>query len=46
MKEQYIIWLVSWIQTGTINVKTGLPFKVDDIINPEYMAEVEARLTK
>jgi hypothetical protein len=44
IKKQYIDWLVSWIQNGTVNIKTGQPFKAADIINPEYKAEVEARL--
>lgn len=44
VNETYVNWLVSWIRNGTINIKTGLPFKADDIIDINYKTEVQAVL--
>ncbi|ACL19481.1 hypothetical protein Dhaf_1426 [Desulfitobacterium hafniense DCB-2] len=37
----YVNWLVSWVKKETINIQTGLPFVLNDIIIPEYRGEVE-----
>lgn len=42
--ELFVSWLVTWIKTGTINIKTGQPFKVEDIFIAEYKTAVEAVL--
>lgn len=44
LNEDYINWLVSFIKNGTINIKTGQPFTIDDIKNADYKAAVEAAL--
>lgn len=44
MDEFLIQVLVSVIQSGKINPKTGEPFKSADILKPMYRAEVEKRL--
>lgn len=44
VNEMYVNWLVVWIKNGVINIKTGQPFKIDDIINEEYKTAVEAKL--
>lgn len=44
VNEIYVSWLVNWIKTGTINIKTGLPFAVEDIIDEAYKTEIENRL--
>ncbi len=40
----YVNWIVGWIKNGTVNIKTGQPFTVDDILNPDYKTAVEAKL--
>jgi hypothetical protein len=44
VNETYVNWLVTWIKNGTINIKTGKPFVLDDIINADYKAAVQAKL--
>jgi hypothetical protein len=44
LNQTYVSWLVSWIKNGTINIKTGQPFKVEDILIPEYKTAVEDAL--
>ncbi|HWQ74701.1 MAG TPA: hypothetical protein VN441_05245 [Syntrophomonas sp.] len=44
VNEMYVAWLVGWITTGTINIKTGLPFALDDILMPDYKAAVQENL--
>lgn len=41
VNQIYVNWLVSWIKNGTINIKTGQPFTIDDILNSEYKVAVE-----
>ncbi|SHJ62697.1 hypothetical protein [Clostridium magnum] len=36
INEQYVIWLVGFIKSGTINKNTGLPFAITDIKIQEY----------
>ena len=45
INQEYVSWLVNWIQAGTINIKTELPFTVDDIKRPEYKSAVEEKLS-
>lgn len=42
--EVYVSWLVTWIKNGIINIKTSKPFVIDDIINADYKAAVQAKL--
>jgi hypothetical protein len=44
INETFVNWLVTWIKSGTINIKTNLPFTVDDIKDPEYKTAVQIRL--
>lgn len=44
VNETYVNWLVGWIKNGTINIKTGKAFVIDDIINTDYKAAVQAKL--
>ena len=44
VNEVYVDWLVSWINNGVINTKTGLPFVIDDIKNVDYKSAVQAKL--
>lgn len=44
MNVTYVNWLVSWIRNGTINIKTGQPFKEEDILIQEYRDAVYAQL--
>ena len=44
VNETYVNWLVDWIKNGTINIKTGLPFVIDDIKNADYKTAVQAKL--
>lgn len=45
MNQDYINWLVGFIRNGTINIKTGKSFVIDDIINEDYKAAVQAALS-
>ena len=45
MNQDYVNWLVSWIKNGTVNIKTGKAFTIDDIINADYKAAVQQALT-
>lgn len=45
VNEIYVNWLVNWVKNGIINIKTGKPFVLDDIINTDYKAAVQAKLT-
>lgn len=45
LNQTYVNWLVGWIRNGTINIKTGLPFAVYDILITEYKTAVQAALT-
>jgi ABC-type Fe3+ transport system substrate-binding protein len=45
LNQMYVNWLVGWIRNSTINIKTGLPFTVDDILLPEYKTAVQAALS-
>lgn len=36
----YASWIVGWIKAGTINIKTGKAFTIDDIKNTNVKAEV------
>lgn len=42
INEQYVIWLVGFIKSGTINKNTGLPFTITDIKIQEYKDAVIA----
>lgn len=42
VNQEYVNWLVSWIQNGTINYSTGKPFTIDDIKNADYKATVQS----
>jgi hypothetical protein len=43
--SQHIVnLLVSRILSGAINPKTNVPFKLDDILIPDYKVEVKASL--
>jgi hypothetical protein len=44
INQIYVDWLVGWIKNGTINIKTGEPFKLDDIKVQEYKDAVNAIL--
>lgn len=44
INQDYVKWLVTWIQNGNINIKTGKPFTIDDIINPDYKSAVQSKL--
>lgn len=44
VNEIYVNWLVTWIKNGVINIKTGEPFKLDDILAQEYKDAVQAIL--
>ncbi|WP_217302438.1 hypothetical protein [Clostridium sp. 001] len=45
MNQEYVNWLVAFIRNGTINIKTGKPFAINDIINTDYKAAVQAALS-
>lgn len=44
VNETYVNWLATWIKNGTINIKTGKAFMLDDIINADYKAAVQVKL--
>ncbi|WP_183128072.1 hypothetical protein [Clostridium autoethanogenum] len=44
MNQEYINWIVNFIRNGTINIKTGKPFVIDDIINADYKVAVQIAL--
>ena len=41
INQEYVSWLVEWIRNGTINMKTGKPFVIDDIKNQDYKTAVQ-----
>ncbi len=45
INQSYVNWLVSWIKNGTVNIKTGQPFTIDDIKIQEYKDAVQAQFT-
>lgn len=45
VNQTYVEWLVTWIKNGTINIKTGQPFKIDDILNTDYKTAVQTQLS-
>lgn len=45
VNETYVNWLVDWIKNGTINIKTGTAFTIDDILNADYKTAVQTKLT-
>lgn len=45
LNQNHINWLVSFIKNGTINIKTGQPFVLEDIKIQEYKDAVQAQLT-
>lgn len=45
VNQDYVNWLVNFIKNGTINIKTGQPFTLDDIKIQEYKDAVQAQLT-
>lgn len=45
VNQIYVDWLVGWIKNGTINIKTGLPFTIEDILIIEYRVAVQIKLT-
>ncbi|WP_181870586.1 hypothetical protein [Hafnia paralvei] len=45
INQDYVNWLVNFIKDGTINIKTGEPFNLEDIKNQEYKNAVQAQLT-
>ena len=40
----YVNWLVTWIKSGTTNIKTGKAFVIGDIINDDYKTAVQTIL--
>lgn len=44
MNQAYVNWLVGFIKNKTINIKTGKPFVIDDIINADYKVAVQTAL--
>lgn len=45
INQIYVDWLVKWIKEETINIKTGQPFKLEDILIQEYKDAVQTKLT-
>lgn len=45
INQDYVNWLVNFIKNGTINIKTGQPFVLEDIKIQEYKDAVQAQLT-
>ena len=45
INEDYVNWLVSWIKSGIINIKTGQSFVLEDIKIQEYKDAVQAKLS-
>ena len=45
INQEYVNWLVGWIKNGTINIKTGQPFAIEDIKNDNYKSAVQEILT-
>lgn len=45
VNQAYVNWIVEWIKNGTINIRTGKPFVIDDIINQDYKLAVQGQLT-
>lgn len=44
MNQEYVNWIVNFIRNSTINIKTGKPFVINDIINMDYKTAVQTAL--